>query len=308
VDYRTVTIEGIARPRPILARFRLRHGPLPYLLPAVLYLFALTIFPLIYSLYLSFQRYTPRTASLSSIGLANFAELLSDPIFLVSLRNTLVFTIAVTCVELLLGLMVALFFDRDFVGKDLARTALIIPMLTTPMVVGLMWRFLLNADWGIVNWLLHFVGIEPINWVGKSPWSLISLMVVDIWQWTPFAFLMLYAGLQAVPHDLFEAATVDGATEWQKFRYVTLPLLKPLIAIVVIFRGVDAFRTFDTVFTLTYGGPGTGSYTLSFYAYLTGFSFLRVGYASAIAWVMVILVIVAVMTLISMLRRRGSRL
>jgi multiple sugar transport system permease protein len=303
-----VAIEKTVTPRQHSSWTRLSHGPLPYMVPAVLYLFALTIFPLLYSLYLSFQNFTPRTNSFNFVGLANYGELLGDPIFWASFWNTIIFTVVVTCIELLLGMAMALFFDRDFIGKDVIRTALIVPMLSTPMVVGLMWRFLLNADWGIINWLLHFVGVKPINWVGLSPWSLISLMLVDVWQWTPFAFLMLYAGLQALPHDLFEAATVDGASPWQKFRYITLPLLQPLIIILLIFRSVDAFRSFDTVFALTFGGPGTSSYTLSFYAYLAGFSFLRIGYASAIAYVMVILVILATTTLFRVLRQMGSEL
>lgn len=284
------------------------HSPLPYILPTVLYLLALTVYPLFYSLYLAFQTYTTQTNSFHFVGFANFVELATDPVFLASFRNTLIFTVAVTVAEVLLGLLIALFFERDFIGKALLRTALIIPMLSTPMVVGLMWRFLLNADWGVLNWLLHFVGIGPINWVGQSPWSLISLMLVDIWQWTGFAFLMLYAGLQTLPEELFEAAKVDGANAWQRFFYIKLPLLRALLIILTIFRSVDAFRSFDTVFALTYGGPGTNSYLLSFYAYLTGFSFLRMGYASAIAYVMVIFVIIATTIMFRVLRRMGSEL
>lgn len=284
------------------------HGPALYVLPAVLYLLALTVYPLLYSLYLAFQTYITQTNSFQFVGVANFVELATDPIFLASFRNTLLFTVAVTVAEVVLGLLIALFFERDFLGKALLRTALIIPMLSTPMVVGLMWRFLLNADWGIINWLLHFVGVGPINWVGQSPWSLISLMLVDIWQWTGFAFLMLYAGLQTLPEELFEAAKVDGANAWQRFTHITLPLLRPLLIILTIFRSVDAFRSFDTVFALTYGGPGTSSYLLSFYAYLAGFSFLRMGYASAMAYVMVIFVIVATTLMFRALRRMGSEL
>lgn len=282
------------------------HSPWPYVLPTVLYLLALTIYPLVYSLYLSLQNYNAQTNTFLFAGLANYRELLTDPVFRASFAHTLVFTLVVTVSEVILGLGLALFFERDFIGKALIRTALIIPMLSTPMVVGLMWRFLLNADWGVINWLFSFVGVGPINWVGQSPWSLIALMLVDIWQWTPFAFLMLYAGLQALPHEPFEAAKVDGASASQRFRYITLPLLRPLIAILVIFRSVDAFRSFDTVFSLTYGGPGTNSYLLSFYAYLTGFSFLRMGYASAIAYVMVIFVISATTLMLRVLHRMGG--
>jgi multiple sugar transport system permease protein len=296
----------VAKPSPKISWARWIHSPLPYVLPTVLYLLALAIYPLLYSLYLSFQDYTAQTNTFVFAGLANYRELLTDPIFRASFAHTLVFTVVVTLCEVFLGLALALFFERDFIGKALMRTALIIPMLSTPMVVGLMWRFLLNADWGVINWLFGFVGIGPINWVGQSPWSLISLMLVDIWQWTPFAFLMLYAGLQALPHEPFEAAKVDGANAWQRLRYITLPLLRPLIAILLIFRSVDAFRSFDTVFTLTYGGPGTNSYLLSFYAYLVGFSFLRMGYASAIAYVMVIFVIIATTLMVRLLHRMGG--
>ena len=296
--------------KPIAKTTKLRwgHSPWPYVLPTVLYLLVLTVYPLLYSLYLSFQNYTPQTNTFSFVGLANYRELVTDPVFLASFRNTLIFTCAVTMAEVLLGLLIALFFERDFVGKALIRTALLIPMLSTPMVVGLMWRFLLNADWGVINWLLHFIGIGPINWVGQSPWALISLMLVDIWQWTGFAFLMLYAGLQTLPEEIFEAAKVDGASAWQRLLYIKLPLLRPLIIILTIFRSVDAFRSFDTVFALTYGGPGTSSYLLSFYAYLTGFSFLRMGYASALAYIMVIFVIVATTLMFRVFRHMGSEL
>ncbi|MFN8486297.1 MAG: sugar ABC transporter permease [Caldilineaceae bacterium] len=303
-----VSRQQVTKPAAKPAKLHWGHSPLPYVLPTVLYLLALTVYPLFYSLYLSFQNYTPQTNAFHFVGLANYLELVTDPLFLASFRNTLLFTLVVTLVELLLGLLIALFFERDFFGKAFLRTALIIPMLSTPMVVGLIWRFLLNADWGVMNWLLHFVGIGPINWVGQSPWALISLMLVDIWQWTGFAFLMLYAGLQTLPEEIFEAAKVDGANAWQRFWDIKLPLLRPLIIILTIFRSVDAFRSFDTVFALTYGGPGNSSYLLSFYAYLAGFSFLRMGYASAIAYVMVIFVIVATTLMFRVLHRMGSEL
>ena len=303
-----VSTQQVIKPIAKTPKLRWGHSPVLYVLPTVLYLLVLTVYPLFYSLYLSFQNYTPKTNTFRFVGLANYLELVSDPLFLASFRNTLLFTLAVTLAEVVLGLLIALFFERDFIGKAFLRTALLIPMLSTPMVVGLMWRFLLNADWGVINWLLHFVGIGPINWVGQSPWSLISLMLVDIWQWTGFAFLMLYAGLQTLPEEIFEAAKVDGANAWQRFLDIKLPLLRPLIIILTIFRSVDAFRSFDTVFALTYGGPGSSSYLLSFYAYLTGFSFLRMGYASAIAYVMVIFVIVATTLMFRVLRRMGSEL
>jgi multiple sugar transport system permease protein len=158
-----------------------------------------------------------------------------------------------------------------------------------------MWRFLLNTDVGIVDYTLRLLfGVRPINWLGSAPYSLISLIIVDVWQWTPFAFLIFYAAIQTIPDELIEAARVDGARGVQVFRHVTVPLLLPVISIVVLFRGMDSFRAFDTVYTLTFGGPGRDSATLSFLAYLEGFSFSHLGLASAMSYTMVAMIALGV--------------
>ncbi len=276
-------------------RPRLGNSPWPFILPAVAYLLLFSLYPLVWSLLISFQEYDFKTRSFSWVGLANYAQIASDPEFRAALRNTAIFTISTVLLELVLGMALALFMNRQIIGKSLIRSLLILPMVTTPMVVGLMWRFLFNTDIGPINYLLKVLfHLKPVNWLGSSPYSLISLIIVDVWQWTPFAFLILYAGLQTIPEELLEAARIDGAGALALFRYLIVPLLTPMITVVVLFRAIDSWRAFDTVFTLTFGGPGRDSATLSFLAYLQGFAYSHLGLASALAYVMVAVVIVFV--------------
>src|SRR5438552_1258192 len=246
--------------RPAAARGApsgLGQGPLPFILPAVVYLLAFSLFPLVWSLLISFQEYDFKQRSFTWVGLANYAQIFRDADFRLALRNTVVFTASTVALELVLGLGLALFMNRRIPARGLLRSLLILPMVTTPMVVGLMWRFLLNTDFGVVNYLLKTLfAPRPVNWVGSSPWSLMSLILVDVWQWTPFAFLILYAGLQTIQEELLEAARIDGAGSWSLFRYLILPLLTPMVTLVILFRAIDSWRAFDTIFSLTYGAPG----------------------------------------------------
>src|SRR5581483_3942700 len=276
------------------ARLRL-DTPWVFILPAVLYLLLFSLYPLVSSLYLSFQEYDQQARSFTWVGLGNYAQILQAGEVRIAFRNTVAFTVATVTLELILGMGLALFLNRPIVGKTVIRSLLILPMVTTPMVVGLMWRFLLNTDIGPINYLLRVLfHLKPVNWLGSSPYSLISLIIVDVWQWTPFAFLILYAGLQTIPEELLEAASIGSARELALFRYLIVPLLTPMITVVVLFRAIDSWRAFDTVFTLTFGGPGRDSATLSFLAYLQGFAYSHLGLASALAYVMVAVVIVFV--------------
>ena len=281
-------------PAPGWAR-RLENTPWAFILPAVAYLLALSVYPLVSSFVLSLHEYHIDARAFAWVGWGNYAAIFHDAEFYTAFRNTVVFTAATVATELVLGLALAVFMTRRLVGKNLLRTILIIPMMTTPMVVGLMWRFLLNTDFGIVDYALRVLfGVRPINWLGSAPYSLISLIITDVWQWTPFAFLICYAAIQTIPEELHEAARVDGARGVQVFRHITLPLLLPVIDIVVLFRGMDSFRAFDTVYTLTFGGPGRDSATLSFLAYLEGFSYSHLGLASAMSYVMVAVILAGV--------------
>ena len=274
---------------------RLDNNPWVFVLPVTVYLLALGVYPLISSFVLSLHEYHIDSRTFSWVGFDNYIAIFQNREFYQAFRNTAIFTAATVVIELVLGMGLAVFMTRRVIGRSLLRTVLIIPMMTTPMVVGLMWRFLFNTDFGIIDYLLRILfHLRPINWVGSAPYSLISLIIVDVWQWTPFAFLILYAGLQTIPDELLEAARVDGARGVQVFWHITVPMLLPLITIVILIRGMDSFRAFDTVYTLTFGGPGRESATLSFLAYLEGFAYSHLGLAAAMSYVMVAVIIVGV--------------
>lgn len=262
--------------------------------PAVLYLVAFSVFPLLYSLTISFFDWRVTQSSFEFIGLGNYGELAQDPVFWQAAANTAVMTAVGVSAQVVLGTLLALFFDLHLRGSWLVRGILVLPMLLTPVVVGVMWRALLNPDWGLVNWALGLAGLPEPLWLGDPSLALWTLTLVDVWQWTPFVFVVVFARLQALPREVFEAAQVDGAGRLATIGRITLPLLAPAIAFAGIFRAIDAFRTFDLVFGLTYGGPGRVTTTLSFWAFENGRTFQRYGYASAIAYVMVIVAIIGV--------------
>ena len=274
--------------------------------PAVAYLIAFSVFPLLYSLRISFTDLGAADASGAWVGLDNYAGLAADPFFWNAAVNTAVMVGAAVAIQVILGTALALFFNLRLRGSWIVRGALILPMLLTPIVVGVMWRALLNPDWGIVNWALGAVGLEAINWLGSTEWAIRTLILVDVWQWTPFVFLIVFARLQALPHEVFEAAQVDGAGPLAIVRRVTLPLLAPAIAFAAIFRAIDAFRSFDLVYGLSYGGPARSSTTLSFLAFQNGFQFQNYGYAAATAYVMVVTLVIATTILLRFVRVRGA--
>ncbi len=287
-------------------RLRPSRDVLLLLGPCVVYLIAFSLFPLLYSLYISFTDLRAADSTGAFIGLGNYAELLSDEFFWNAAVNTAVMVGAAVCIQVVLGTALALFFNLHLRGSWFVRGVLILPMLLTPIVVGVMWRALLNPDWGIVNWALGLVGIDPPNWLGSTEWAIRTLIVVDVWQWTPFVFLIVFARLQALPRDVFEAAEVDGAGRLGMLSRITLPLLMPAIAFAAIFRAIDAFRSFDLVYGLSYGGPARATTTLSFLAFQNGFQFQNYGYAAATAYVMVILLIVATTVLLRRVQVRRA--
>ena len=272
--------------------------------PAVLYLGAFSIYPLVTSLIRSFESYDPRTTSWSWIGLANYRQLFSDAEFWHTVEHTFVFTFGAVAVQVVLGTALALFFNQNLRGATLVRGILILPMLLTPIVVGLMWRALLNPNWGMLNWIATELGFHNVQWLSDPHTALRTLILVDCWQWTPFVFVIVYARLQALDQEVFEAGSVDGATWFQRTRYLTLPMLMPAIVFAAVFRGIDAFRTFDLVYGLTNGGPVQATTTLSFESFQNGFEFLHYGYASAVAYVMVIVAAIGVTILFRFVRVR----
>jgi len=271
--------------------------------PTVVYLLAFAIFPLLYSLYLSFHELDKMSNVFEPVGLANFVELSKDPDFLVSFRNTIGFVVAAVAIEVVLGFALALFFNRRFFAKDFVRTLVVLPMMMTPIAAALMWRFMLSADFGMLNYAISLFHGTPVNWVGQANTALLSVILVDIWQWTPFCFLLIYAGLQAIPVEILEAGVVDGANYRQMVGRIIIPLLKPIILLAILFRVIDTFKVFDVVFALTYGGPGRSSSTLSFYIFQNGLMYSRPGYGAAMSYVVVVVVIILVNVFIRVLRQ-----
>jgi len=287
-------------------RFGSSRDVLLLLGPCVALLVAFSVFPLVYSLRISLTDLKAADATGTFVGLQNYAELLADPFFWNAAGNTVVMVGAAVAIEVVVGTLLALFFNAHLRGSWFVRGVLVLPMLLTPIVVGVMWRALLNPDWGLVNWAISLFGIEPPNWLGSTEWAVRTLVLVDVWQWTPFVFLIVFARLQALPHEVFEAAQVDGAGRLATIRRITLPLLYPAIAFAAIFRGIDAFRSFDLVYGLSYGGPARASTTLSFLAFQNGFQFQNYGYAAAVAYVMVVILIVATTVLLRFVRVRRA--
>jgi multiple sugar transport system permease protein len=268
------------------------------LVPTVLYLLTFSLFPLVYSLGISFFDWSQQSRTFTFVGLENYQRLVTDPVFIESVGNTAILVGLGVTIQVVLGTALALFFDLHLRGMWFVRGVLILPMLLTPIVVGLMWRALLNPEWGVVNWALGELGLPQPFWLADPSIALFTLVLVESWQWTPFIMVIVFARLQALPRDVFEASAVDGATWRATLRHVTLPLLAPAIVFAAIFRAIDSFRAFDIVFGLTYGGPGNFTSTLSFYTYETGFTFTRYGYSSAVAWVMVMVAAIGVTLLL----------
>lgn len=272
--------------------------------PCALYLVAFSIFPLVTSLVRSFQDYDTRANRWSWIGLRNYSQLIHSSEFWTVVENTAVLTAAGVAIQVVLGTALALFFNQQLRGAWIVRGILILPMLLTPIVVGLMWRALLNPEWGLLNWLAVKMGFGYVGWLSDPHVALWTLVLVDSWQWTPFVFVIVYARLQALPQEVFEAGSVDGASWFQRTAYLTLPLLAPAIVFAAVFRAIDAFRTFDLVYGLTNGGPVISTSTLSFQAFQNGFEFQHYGYASAISYVMVLAAAVGITLLFRVVKVR----
>jgi multiple sugar transport system permease protein len=274
--------------------------------PCLIYLAAFSIYPLIYSLRLSFTDLTATDGSGRWVGFRNYLDLLTDPLFWDAAKNSLVMVASSVFLQVVLGTAMALFFNLDLKGSWIVRGILVLPMLLTPIVVGVMWRALLNPDWGLVNWIIAQLGLEPPNWLGSVEMAMKTLVMVDVWQWTPFVFVIVYARLQALPQDVFEAAQLDGASAFATFRRITLPLLMPAITLAAVFRAIDAFRSFDLIYGLSYGGPARSTTTLSFLSFQNGFQFQNYGYAAAVAYLMLLVLIVGTTVLLRFIKLRSG--
>jgi multiple sugar transport system permease protein len=282
-----------------------QYGNFAPLLPGMLFLLAIAIYPTFYSLVVSFFRWNlTDPAGMEFGGFHNYGLLLSDESFWHSLFITVVFVATTVTLELLVGLTVALLFFRRFPGDKFMRAMILLPMIVAPVVVGLLWRYMLNINFGVVNYVLSRVGIPRIDFLGDPSWALLTLILIDVWQWTPFMFLILLAALQGIPEDILEAARVDGANPAQILFYHLLPLMRYPIAVAVVLRLIDAFRVYDIIFMTTRGGPVDVTQTLSWQIYDAGFRSFDLGYAAAYSWLMLIVVLAVTTLLLRIMMRK----
>ncbi len=265
-----------------------------FLTPTMLLLLFITVFPLLWSLYLSFTQWSVIQDANNPpvwIGTANYLELLTNKQAWQRFVVTGQFVIPTVLIELLLGFGAAMLLNRKFKGRSVIMTLLLIPMMLSPVVVALFWRFMMQGE-GVLNYYVtQLFGQKPILWLTDlhiAPWALV---IVDVWLWTPFVMLISLAGLSAVPKYLYEAAAVDRASGWFRFRHITLPMVMPLLLIAVIFRTMDAYKLFDQVFVLTGGGPGRFTQTAALYVYEVAFKNFQTGEGSAFGYIMLIVII-----------------
>jgi multiple sugar transport system permease protein len=240
------------------------------------------LYPVIKGFELSFYDWSLGTPieSRKYIGWENFVWAWQDPALFNSIKVTLIFAAFAVTAELFLGLLIAFLLEKGIKGIAVLRTVFIIPIMIAPVVVGLLWRYLFDANFGLINHIVSLFGFEPIVWLGTPGLALPAIIITDIWQWTPFMFILFLAGLQSLPKDPVEAAQVDGATTWQVIRQVKLPLLAPVIWVAVILRIIDAFRSLEVMFIMTFGGPGRETEVLSLNIYKTAFMSQRLGLAA----------------------------
>ncbi len=253
-----------------------------FTLPTVIFVLAMIVFPLVYTFRLSFYEWSmSNNVPMKWVGLDNYIRLFSDERFIAAVARTFVFSGGALIFEILIGVTLALFLNRDFRGKSVVKTMFLLPMVATPVAIGLVWTLIYEPTIGIANLLLMKLGLAPLVWLGSENTALMSLVLVDVWQWTPMIMLITLAGITAIPEEPFESAKVDGATKWQTLWKVTLPLLRPTILVAVLLRLIDVLKTFDIIYATTQGGPGFSTETMNILAFRDAFEYFQLGQASA---------------------------
>lgn len=282
-----------------MSRWLEKHLKWAFPLPAVLFIIVMMAFPILYTLRISFTEWSMSAVTPPKfVGLSNYTNLFTvDHRFWMSVFRTFYFTVLAVAGETLLGVALAMLLNRDFPGKNLMKTLFLLPMVATPVAIGMVWLLMFEPTIGFLNYFLGFFHIAPQTWVASETGALPSLVLVDVWQWTPMIALIVLAGLVSLPSDPFEAAEVDGATPLQTFWHVTLPMLRPTIGVAVILRAIDALKTFDIIYAMTQGGPNYASETLNLYGYTLGFSYFKMGSASALLMIFFAIVLGVVIVL-----------
>ena len=276
----------------------------PFVVPALIVVLAVIIFPWLFTIWMSFNEWKVGSST-TFVGFANYLRLPNDPRFVEAVAHTLVYTTLSVLLPLVFGTFAAVVFHMNFLGRGVLRAIFIMPMMATPVAIALVWTMMFHPQLGVLNYLLSLVGLPPQLWVFHPSTVIPSLVLVETWQWTPLVMLIVLGGIAAIPTEPYESAQLDGASLWQMFRYITLPLIAPFLFIAAMIRMIDAVKSFDIIFAITQGGPGSASETINLYLYSVAFTYYDLGYGSAIA-VMLFLLIVALAALLLYLRKRAQ--
>lgn len=287
---------------PKAGKSRLTPSYWPFVIPALVIVGAVIIFPWAFTLWMSVNEWH-LGGEQSFVGMANFVRLAGDTRFWQSTSHTVLYTFLSVVAPLFLGTIAALVFDSKLPMRGLLRGIFVMPMMATPVAVALVWTMMYHPQLGVLNYLLSLIGIGPQEWIFNQNTVIPSLVLVETWQWTPLVMLIVLGGLAAMPRDPFESAEIDGANGWQKFRYITLPMILPFMMVAVIIRSIDALKSFDIIFAMTQGGPGTASETINIYLYNVAFAYYDIGYGSAIAVVFFIVIITMSLALLYLRQR-----
>lgn len=262
-------------------------------MPALLLVIAFTLYPLGFSLLNSFKKFKLTAPNLTKyIGLQNYIDAFKNTEFVEALIRTLALTVIIVTIQLFLGIVFALILSKSFKGHGIVRSILILPLAATPIVVGLTWKLMFDPRVGVINYILSLIGIDGPIWLANTDTALLGIIIMQVWQWTPFIVVILLAGILGQDKGIHEAALVDGATNMQTIFKITLPLLNRVIGVAVLIRASDAFRLFDQVWMLTKGGPGTSTETLTVSIYRASFNYFDIGRASAYSFIMLIIMMI----------------
>jgi multiple sugar transport system permease protein len=293
-----------ARPAGEITRYDFSRKYWAFILPAAILILAVIVFPWLFNLYMSTRDWKVGGEA-PFIGFANYVTLFRDERFLESVERTFVFTALAVAIPVMLGTAAAIVFHREFPLRGALRTVFTMPMMATPVAVALVWTMMFHPQLGVLNYLLSLVGIPPQPWNYDPSTVIPTLVMIEVWQWTPLVMLIVLGGLASLPREPYESAIIDGANSWSLFRHITLPLVWPYIMIAVMLRTIDALKVFDNIFVITQGGPGTASETINIFLYWQAFQFYKLGYASAL--VVVFFVIIVALSLVLLHVRQRSK-
>ena len=284
-----------------------RMTPYVFMAPAAIIMGLALLYPLAYMIYGSFRAWDPsqNISETEFVGLKNYITLFFDPAFRESLSVTLTFAFAVVTAELAIGVGLALLLDRNIRGMSVLRTLFILPMMIAPVVVGLMWRYMYHPTVGTINKTLKSMGFESVDWLGQH--ALLSVIIADIWQWTPFIFILSLAALQSLPRSALEAAKIDGATGWQQIKYIKLPLMMPVLIVTGLLRLIDAFKVLEVILVMTEGGPGLSTEIIALRISRTATEFRELGVAAAMSNYLLLLLLILTLGMFAITRLQEAR-